>query len=188
MVLDQWLWHDEKLWDFQRWDNVCNQWQTWSTAICLPGWKNHRWCKDFQSICKHLERPGSRVGLLFADFSSAFNKMQPHILTERHASYFRLLHHILLLLLDFWTDRVLCVFVNGHLYQAITSKTGSPQGCVLSPLLFIMYSCRSCQQGSSLVKLSDDLLQGPQSDHGCALSSFIKWCDDNLKSKINPRR
>ena len=31
---------------------------------------------------KHLEKLGSHVRLLFADFSSAFNKMQPHILIE----------------------------------------------------------------------------------------------------------
>lgn len=55
------------------------------------------------------------------------------------------------------------------------------------PLLFIMYtdSCRPSQVDSlHLVKFSDDtallpLLQGPQSDHSCALSSFVKWCDDN---------
>lgn len=87
-------------------------------------------------ICKHLKRPGSHVGLLFADFSSATIQ---YILTERHASHFRLLRHILLLLLNFLTDRVPCVFVNGHLSQAITSNTGSSQGCVLSPLFFIMY-------------------------------------------------
>ena len=69
---------------------------------------------------------------------------------------------------------------------SITSNTGSPQCCVLSPLLFIMYtdSCRSSQVGSHLDTFSDDtallsLLQGAQSDHGCALPSFVEWCDDN---------
>lgn len=48
---------------------------------------------------KHLEKPKSPVRLLFADFSSAFNKMQPHILIECLASYFMLPDQILLLLL-----------------------------------------------------------------------------------------
>lgn len=77
--------------------------------------------------------------------------------------------------------------MNGHMSNTKVSNTGSPQGCVLSPLLFIMYtdSCRNSQEGSYLVKFSDDtallsLLQGSESDHGCALPAFVKWCDDNF--------
>ena len=91
------------------------------------------------------------------------------------------------LLLNFLTDRTQRVSVNGHLSHAITSNTGSPQGCVLSPLLFIMYtdSCRSSQQGSYLATFSDDtvllsLFRGPHCSHGLSLTSFVKWCDDNF--------
>jgi len=112
--------------------------------------------------------------------------MQPHILIERLAAEFELPHQILLLLLNFLTDRTQRVSVNGHLSQAIISNTGSPQGCVLSPL-FIMYtdSCRSSQPGSYLAKFSDDtallsLFQGPHCNHGLALTSFVKWCDFNF--------
>ena len=78
--------------------------------------------------------------------------------------------------------------VNGRFSDSLIMSTGSPQGCVLSPLLFIMYTdgCRSSQEGSSyLVKFSDDtallsLLQGSESDHGNALTDFISWCDDNF--------
>lgn len=75
--------------------------------------------------------------------------------------------------------------LNGHVSSAFTSNTGSPRGCVLFPLLFILYtdSCRSSTEGSNLVKFSDDaallsLLQGAQSGHGW-LSAFVKQCDDN---------
>ena len=50
------------------------------------------------TMYKHLEKPGSHARLLFADFSSAFYKMQPHILIERLAAKFELPHQILLLL------------------------------------------------------------------------------------------
>lgn len=56
-------------------------------------------------VYKHLEKPNAHVRLLFADFSSAFNKMQPHILIERLASYFNLPDQLLTLFLNFLTDR-----------------------------------------------------------------------------------
>ncbi len=139
------------------------------------------------TVYKHLEKPRSHARLLFADFSSAFNKMQPHILIKRLSSYFNLPDQLLLLILNFLTERVQQVFVNGKMSTATVSNTGSPQGCVLSPLLFIMYtdSCRTSQENRFLVKFSDDtvllsLLQGSESDHGPALSEFVNWCDDNF--------
>lgn len=147
-------------------------------------------------VYKHLQQPKSQARLLFAHFSSAFNKMQPHVLIERLASHFMLPHQILLMILNFLTGRLQQVLVNGHMSSVISSNTGSPQGCVLPPLLFILYtdSCRSSQENSHLVKFSDDtvllsLPQGRQSNRGCALPEFVRWCDDSflhlnvLKSK-----
>ena len=54
---------------------------------------------------KHLEKPKAHVRLLFVDFSSAFNKLQPHILIERLASYFNLPHQLISLILNFLTNR-----------------------------------------------------------------------------------
>ena len=136
---------------------------------------------------KHLEKAKSHVRLLFADFSSAFNKMQPHILIQRLSSYFNLPDQFLLLLLNFLTDRKQQVLVNGALSDVVVSNTSSPQGCVVPPLLFILYtdSCRSHKEGSYLVKFSDDtalltLHQGSESDHGSALTDFVSWCDKNF--------
>lgn len=138
-------------------------------------------------IYKHLEKPKSHVRILFAEFASAFNKMQPHILIERLASYFKLLDQLLTLFLNFLTDRTQQVLVNGVISKTRVSNTGSPQGCVLSPLLFISYTDRgrSLKQDSLMVKFSDDTallsrLQRTESDHGQALPDFVKWCDDSF--------
>ena len=41
-------------------------------------------------LYKHLEKPSAHARLLFDDFSSAFNKMQSHILIEQLSFYFNL--------------------------------------------------------------------------------------------------
>lgn len=126
-------------------------------------------------VYKHLEKPKSHARILFAYFSSAFNKMQAHILIDHLASHFKLPDQFLVLLLEFLTNRI----HHGCMASIRLSNTGSPQSCVLSPLLFIMYtdSCRS-QEDSYIVKFSDDtalltLLQGQGSD---SLNTVVKVC------------
>ncbi len=72
-------------------------------------------CLILDKIHKHLEKPKSHVRLLFADFSSAFNKMQPHILIQQLSSHFNLPDQFLLLLLNFLTKRKQQVLANGAL-------------------------------------------------------------------------
>ena len=139
------------------------------------------------TLYKHLEKPKTHARMLFADFSSAFNTMQPHILAERLISEFELGHQLVLWILDFLTNRQQRVFVNGRYSDVVVTNTGSPQGCGLSPLLFIMYtnSCRSSQENSFVVKFSDDsavlsLLTNTEHNHGTALPEFVHWCDDNF--------
>ncbi len=43
-------------------------------------------------------------------------------------------------ILDFLTDRTQRVRVNGSLSAPLITSTGTPQGCVLSPLLYILYT------------------------------------------------
>jgi hypothetical protein len=135
----------------------------------------------------HLEKPKAHARLLFADFSSAFNTMQPHILAKKLVFDFGLPHALIKWIIDFLTQRQQRVFVNSRFSNTVITCTGSPQGCVLSPLLFIMYTdcCRSQYENSFLVKFSDDtallsLLFGDENDHGSALLEFVLWCDENL--------
>ena len=81
-------------------------------------------------------------------------------------------------ILDFLTDRT------PVLSEEIRSSTGSPQGCVPSPLLYILYTddCRSQHTNRHILKFADDsaivsLLNGKESEHGPVLNDFIAWCD-----------
>ena len=42
------------------------------------------------TLYRHLEGPQTHARILFADFSSAFNTIQPHILANKLVSYFGL--------------------------------------------------------------------------------------------------
>ena len=77
------------------------------------------------------------------------------------------------------------MFVNILSSTRAVTCTGSPQGCVLSPLLYILYSddCRSNQGNSYLVRFADDsallsLLLGIRDGHHVALDDFTEWCDE----------
>ena len=96
-------------------------------------------------------------------------------------SNFSLQHDLVLWIVDFLTNRCQQVFVNMLSSVRAVTCTGSPLGCVLSPLLYIMYTddCRSIQENSYLVGFADDrallsLLQGTQDGHSAALDDFTE--------------
>ena len=124
-------------------------------------------------LFKHLEGSGCHAWLIFIDFSSAFNTIQTHILTQRLLEPFKLSKNLVGWILNFLTNRTQRVRVNGVLSDKVCSSTGSPQGCVLSLLLFILYMnmCQSTFKNCLILKYADDLvivslLQGSEHNHG----------------------
>ncbi|XP_061616445.1 alpha-1,3-mannosyl-glycoprotein 2-beta-N-acetylglucosaminyltransferase b isoform X2 [Phyllopteryx taeniolatus] len=104
-------------------------------------------------ILEHLDR----AGILFVDFSSAFNTIIPELLSSK--------------LLQLSVSPAICQwiysFLTGRTQQArlgeATSSTrsistGAPQGCVLSPLLFSLYTndCTSAHPTVKFLKFADD--------------------------------
>ncbi len=135
-------------------------------------------------LIRHLEGKGSLARVLFVDFSSAFNTIQPHVLIGRLLEEFKLSYNVLGWILDFLTNRTQRVRINNTFSGQVTSSTGSPQGCVLSSLLFILYTnmCQSNWENCTILKYADDtvivsLLQNGETGHGSAISDFVEWCE-----------
>lgn len=105
----------------------------------------------------HLEEKNAHVRMLFLDFSSAFNTIIPqHLLNKLESLGFGT--PLQNWLLDFLTERPQSVRVGQNISNVITLSTGSPQGCVLSPLLFtlITHDCVPKSATNYIVKYADD--------------------------------
>ncbi len=88
------------------------------------------------ALC-HLDQRGSYARLLFVDFSSAFNTILPDRLVNKLLDL-GISHSICLWIKDFLSDRPQKVIVGCHYSSCLSLSTGSPQGYVLSPLLYTL--------------------------------------------------
>ena len=136
-------------------------------------------------LFKHLEGSKKHARLLFVDFSSAFNTIQPHVLIDKLVNTFSLDPCLVGWILDFLTNRSQCVKVNTTVSSLLSTSTGSPQGCVLSALLFILYTddCRSNHDNRFILKYADDsvivsLLNDDETVHGQVVEDFLTCCND----------
>ncbi len=90
-------------------------------------------------ILQHLDRPGTYVRILFVDFSSAFNTIIPNLLLPK-LTQLSIPTSICQWITIFLTDRQQLVRLGKYTSSNRTISTGAPQGCVLSPLLFSLYT------------------------------------------------
>ena len=123
---------------------------------------------------------------LFIDFSSAFNTIQPHIIMQKLINMN--VHPILILWINnFLTSRPQYVKYNNVKSDMLVTNTGAPQGCVLSPLLFILYTsdCRSEHPDCQLFKYADDTAlvakcTNDDSTYRTETARFVEWCRVNF--------
>ncbi|KAF7702465.1 hypothetical protein HF521_001748, partial [Silurus meridionalis] len=108
-------------------------------------------------ILQQLDSPGTYAQILFVEFSLAFNTIIPGIL---HAKLLNLTipPAICQWITSFLTGRKQQVRLGGVTSGTRTVSTGAPQGCVLSPLLFSLYTndCTSSDPTIKLLKFADD--------------------------------
>ncbi len=91
------------------------------------------------------------------DFSSAFNTIIPDILSTK-LTQLTVPASTCQWITDFLTDRRQQVRLGNITSSTRTNSTGAPQGCVLSPLLFSLYTndCTSGDPSVKLLKFADD--------------------------------
>ena len=131
----------------------------------------------------HLEKPGSFVRILFIDFSSAFNTIQPHLMALKLLRY-DVHPRLILWIVNFLVNRFQSVRFQNALSSSKTTSTGSPQGTVLSPVLFTLYTndCTGTEVTPS-IKYSDDTaledLSNSDTVYFDQVQKFCSWCKDN---------
>ncbi len=137
-------------------------------------------------ILQHLDRPGTYVRILFVDFSSAFNTIIPDTLQNK-LTQLSIPTSICQWITSFLTDRQQLVRLGKFSSSTCTISTGAPQGCVLSPLLFSLYTndCTSKDPSVKLLKFADDttligLIQdGDESAYRQEIKELAVWCSLN---------
>ncbi len=142
------------------------------------------------SSLTHIDsKNGNYVRLLFIDYSSAFNTIVPTKLAVK-LSDLGLNTSLCDWIQDFLTARPQVVKVGHFTSNSITLNIGAPQGCVLSPLLYSLYThdCVSSHSSTSIVKFADDtvVLGLINNDDEAAylgeVERLTSWCQDNCLS------
>ena len=141
------------------------------------------------SLYRHLDTCGHAARVLMVDFSSAFNTIQPHLLVQKLLSM-NVNPHIILWVQDFLTGRSQRVCVGPVQSNTRIVDTGAPQGCVLSPVLFTLYTndCRSNESNCEIIKYADDTAiighltkqQSSLTSYTRCVDMFASWCCDNF--------
>ena len=137
-------------------------------------------------VLQHLDRPGTYVRILFVDFSSAFNTIIPNLLLPK-LTQLSVPTSVCQWINSFLTDRQQLVRLGKYTSSTRTISTGAPQGCVLSPLLFSLYTndCTSKDPSVKLLKFADDttligLIQdGDESAYRQEVKELAVWCTLN---------
>ncbi|CDQ97873.1 unnamed protein product [Oncorhynchus mykiss] len=115
------------------------------------------YCPKRSTDClSYPDKRNTYVRMLFIDYSSAFNTIVPSKLVIKLETL-GLDPTLCNWVLDFLTGRPQVVRV-GNIFTPLILNTGAPQGCVLSPLLYSLFTldCVAMHASNSIIKFADD--------------------------------
>ena len=145
---------------------------------------------SLEKLYSHLERSksGNMARILYFDFSSAFNTLQPSILGKKLLNN-NVPSDCILWVLDYLIQRSQFVYLrsSGTRSSIIYTNTGAPQGTVLAPYLFTLYTSdiRSANNDCVLVKFADDtaliglICNDDSAVYLNQVNTFVDYCKDN---------
>jgi hypothetical protein len=124
--------------------------------------------------------------MLFIDYSSAFNTILPTKLITKLRTL-GLNTSIWNWILDFLTDRPQVVRVGNNTSATLILNTGAPQACILSPLLYSLFThnCVAKHDSSTIIKFADDtavvglITDDDETAYREEVREPVVWCQDN---------
>ncbi len=139
-----------------------------------------------QRAFSSLDKPNTTVRIIFFDFSSAFNTIQPMLLSEK-LEEMDVDAPLISWITDYLTGRPQSVRLQSCVSDHLICNTGAPQGTVLSPFLFTTYTAdfKYCSKSCHLQKYSDDTAivgcveRGQEEEYRKLVADFVRWCGEN---------
>ncbi len=143
-------------------------------------------CTVLHSLLTHLDNNNTYVRMLFVDLSSAFNIVIPSKLTTK-LGVLGVNNSLCNWIMDFLTNRPQYVRSGHTCSTTITLNTGVPQGCVLSPFLYSLYThdCRPVHGSNTIIKFEDDttviglIRDNNETAYREEVQHLAAWCADN---------
>jgi gmma-aminobutyric acid receptor subunit gamma/cGMP-dependent protein kinase 2 len=124
--------------------------------------------------------------MLFIDYSSAFNTIVPTKLITKLKTL-GLNTSLCNWILDFQTGHPEVVRVGNTTSAMLILKTGAPQGCVLSALLYSLFThnCVAKHESNTIIKFADDttvvglITDNDEMAYREEVRKLAVWCQDN---------
>ncbi|CDQ92286.1 unnamed protein product [Oncorhynchus mykiss] len=124
--------------------------------------------------------------MLFIDNSSVFNTIVPSKLITKLRTL-GLNTSLCNWILDLLTGRPQVVRVGNNTSATLILNTGAPQGCVLSPLLYSLFThdCTARHDSNTIIKFADDttvvglITDNNETAYREGVRDLVVWCQDN---------
>uniref|UniRef100_A0A8C7WBW6 Reverse transcriptase domain-containing protein n=1 Tax=Oncorhynchus mykiss TaxID=8022 RepID=A0A8C7WBW6_ONCMY len=134
----------------------------------------------------HLDKRNTYVRMLFIDYSSAFNTILPSKLIIK-LRILGLNTSLCNWILDFLTSRPQVVRVGSNTSAMLILNTGAPQGCMLSPLLYSLFThdCMARYDSNTIIKFADDttavglITDNDETAYREEVRDLAGWCQNN---------